>query len=439
MENEKKELLKLLKKDDIIVLGCSAGPDSMALLHVLRQIKKEIDILIVCAHVNHNVRKESKKELQFLEDYCKKNEYKFECMTIAQYGDDNFHNEARDIRYKFFEEIVNKYQANYLMTAHHGDDLMETVLMRIVRGSTLSGYSGFTKSKEKENYTILRPFITVSKDDIMTYNKKNKIPFATDKSNKKDTYTRNRYRKNVLPFLKKEDPNVHKKFLKYSNLLQLSDNYIEKQMIKEKNKAIKDNKLDIKVWKTLDQLFKLRIIYSMLEDYYQDDLILIADNHVNLIIDLINNKKSNSYIYMPNNVRVIKTYDIIEISRETDLIDSYEIELGQIAYLPNNKTIETISVQDKNDNNYCRLNLSDITLPLKVRTRKSGDKIKIKGMSGYKKVKDIFIDVKIPIKERDIMPIVVDAKEKIIWMPGIKKSNFDIPSNKKCDIILRYY
>ena len=93
----------------------------------------------------------------------------------------------------------------------------------------------------------------------------------------------------------------------------------------------------------------------------------------------------------------------------------------------------------ENNNNYIRINKSDVEFPLHVRTRKSGDKMKVKGLNGTKKIKDIFIDCKVPVSKRDLWPVVVDSKDRIIWLPGLKKSKFDVPKNKNCDIILKYY
>ena len=125
-----------LKDGDVVVLGNSYGPDSMALMDILLKLSEKIDISIVVAHVNHNVRSESFQEKDLLESFCMNKKVIFESMVIEQYGDDNFENEARTIRYNFFEDLIKKYNANYLFTAHHGDDLIETILMRIVRGST---------------------------------------------------------------------------------------------------------------------------------------------------------------------------------------------------------------------------------------------------------------------------------------------------------------
>ncbi len=432
-------LRKVLKKDDIIVVGVSTGPDSMALLYLLMEIRKKININIVCAHVNHNVRKESKDEAIFLEDYCKKNNIFFEAMKIEKYGDDNFHNEARTIRYDFFDNLVKKYHANYLMTAHHGDDLMETILMRIVRGSTLRGYGGFNSIIDKETYKILRPLIYATKSEIEEFDVKNKIPFFVDSSNLKDKYTRNRFRHTVLPFLKEEDKNVHEKFLKFSKMIYEYDDYINKIVSTKFSDIYKDNILDISKYLELEEVLKDKIIYNLLESIYYDDLILVNDRHVELIKKLISSNKKNSFIYLPNNIKISKTYNTLEVIREGENEDSYNIELTNYVELPNGKHLEIIEECDTNGNDICRLCSSDISLPLHVRTRKLGDKMSLKGTSGHKKIKDILIDAKIPMKDREKWPVVVDSNGTIVWIPGLKKSNLLKTKQEKCDIIVKYY
>lgn len=423
---------------DKIVVGCSTGPDSMALVDMLLKIREKYDLFLIIAHVNHNVRKESYEEAEFLKEYCELNRLAFESMIIEEYGDDNFHNEARNIRYNFFENLVHKYDADYLMTAHHGDDLIETVMMRIVRGSNLGGYAGFKSIIDMDGYKIIRPLISYTKSELEEYDRENDVKYYIDSSNDKDKYTRNRYRKNVLPFLKEEENDVHLKFLKFSNLLSDASRFIDKVRNKALNRVIVDGKVSIDKFLEEDEFLQKEILYYLLSDFYQDDLILVGDKHISIILDLITSKRANSFVNLPNDVIARKNYNYFELIRETEVISSYEVEFDNYVLLPNKHTIERIEDTSDNSNNICRLDSNEITLPLIVRSRRMGDKIKVKGLNGTKKVKDIFIDKKMSLSNRDIWPIVLDSKGNVVWIPGIKKSKFDKKKTDKYDIILKY-
>lgn len=425
---------------DIVVVAVSYGPDSMSLLHYINSLKAELDLVVVCGHVNHNVRKkESAQEKIELEDYCNNNGIIFESMIIEEYGEDNFHNEARSKRYKYFDEIVKRYKAKYLFTAHHADDLIETILMRIARGSTMHGYSGFSKVVDMDGYKIVRPFIEYTKAELLDYCHKNSLKFAIDASNEKDVYTRNRYRKYVLPFLKSEDPNVHEKFLKFSRTLQMYDDYINNELQDVISDVFKQDIININKFLKLNYLLQYRLINYALEKIYQDDLMLISDTHVNLIINLIHTSKPNAYIYLPNNVKAIKSYDVMSFVVEDESSNSYDVEILGHVNLPNGKNIVVVDEDNDTSNFVCRLSSDDVVFPLHVRTRTIGDKMEVKGMLGRKKLSDIFIDEKIPLHERDLWPVVVDSTDKIVWLPGLKKSKNDKQKDEKYDIILRYY
>ena len=425
-------------ENDKIVVGCSTGPDSMALVDMLLKIRDKYKLDLIIAHVNHNIRKESYEEAEFMKEYCEENNLIFESMVIEDYGDDNFHNEARNIRYNFFENLVHKYDANYLMTAHHGDDLVETVLMRIVRGSNLNGYSGFKSIVDMDDYYIVRPLIFYTKAELEEYDKENNVKYYIDSSNSKDKYTRNRYRKYVLPFLKEEEKDVHLKFLKFSNTLNEASKFIDKARNRAINRVIEDNKIIIDKFIEEDIYIQREILYYLLSDFYQDDLILLGDRHIDLILNLIHSNRANSFINLPNEVLARKNYNEFELVREIDSISSYEIEFDNCVMLPNNKKIEKIEDTSDNSNNICRLDSSEVVLPLIVRTRKIGDKMAVKGLNGTKKVKDIFIDKKISLEDRDKWPIVLDSSGKVVWIPGIKKSKFDKKKTDSYDIILKY-
>jgi len=424
--------------NDKIVVGCSTGPDSMALVDMLLKIRSKYNLNIIVAHVNHNIRKESYDEANFLKKYCLENNIIFESMVIEEYGDDNFHNEARNIRYSFFDNLVHKYDANYLMTAHHGDDLMETILMRIVRGSNLKGYSGFKEIVDMGDYKIVRPLINYTKKELEDYDNENNVKFYVDSSNIKDTYTRNRYRKYVLPFLKDEDKDVHHKFLKFSRTLEEASCFIDNVTNKTIKRVFEDNRILIDRFLLEDIFIQKEILYNYLNEFYQDDLILVCDRHIDLILGLMNSKKANAFVNLPNDVIAKKEYNYLELIREIDVISGYELEFNDYVLLPNNHNIKKINDTSDNSNNICRLNSEEVCLPLIVRSRRIGDRIMVKGLDGTKKVKDIFIDKKISITDRDSWPIVLDSKGNVVWIPGIKKSKFDKKKTDTYDIILKY-
>lgn len=426
------------KKDLNIVLGISGGPDSMALIEIFKNIRKIYKLNLICAHVHHNLREESDKEKEDLEDYCNKNNIIFEWMKIEKYGKTNLHSEGRTKRYEFFDEIIKKYNAQYLVTAHHGDDLIETVMMRIVRGSTLHGYSGFQRVTKKNDYKIIRPLLTMTKKDLIEYLEKNNIKYAIDVSNFDDEYTRNRYRKYMLPFLKKEDENVHIKFLKYSEVLQEYSEFVDKIIQKEKEEVFKNNVIDLNIFNKLDKLIQTKIIYSILDNLYKNSINLINDRHVNSIMNLINSKKVNCKTCLPKGVYFIKEYDKMLLEENKSLNSDYFEEIKDEIILPDNKLIEKIKFSDDNSNFTTRLNSKELSLPLFVRVRKSGDKMLVKKLNGKKKIKDIFIDSKISLRDRNSWPIVVDSKDNIVWLPGLKKSEFDKSKDAEYDIILRF-
>ena len=437
MKEVREYLNIILEKNTSVVVACSGGPDSMCLLNLVLEQREEKNLNIICAHVNHKMRIESEKEAEFVKEYCEKNKIIFEYMEITEYTEDNFHNQARIKRYDFFKEVLEKYQSKILLTAHHGDDLVETILMRIVRGSNLKGYLGFKKESKFLNYHIYRPLISITKNEIEKYNHDNNIPYVLDQSNEKDKYTRNRYRHQILPFLKNEDKEVHKKFLKFSEELINLENFLEKYMSNVLTEIIKDDTLDISLFQKQDEFVQQKIIEAMIAKIQENELFFMEDKHVLLIINLINNDKANSYIELPNNFIAVKNYNNFKIIKQSSS-NKYNMELKDINSLPNGKIIKKISTSNETSNYVIRLNSEELYLPLYIRTRLDGDKIATKHLVGRKKIKDIFIDSKIPSSKRDEWPIVVDSKDNILWLPGLKKSKFDKEITDKYDIILKY-
>lgn len=423
-----------LNRNDTVVIGVSSGPDSMCLLYILMEIRKKIGFNIVIAHINHKKRLESDEEEQFLETYAKEHDLVFESMQILNYKNDNFHKVAREKRYSFYKELIQKYNAPYLLTAHHGDDLIETIVMRLVRGSTLKGYKGISLISDMDNYLILRPLLYVTKNEIEEYVKENDIPYRIDNSNFSDKYTRNRYRKNVLPFLKEENKNVHLKFLKYSKLMEETNNYIEKILNNAYNNIYKDGSLDILSFLEQDLFIQKLLLEKVIQDNY-DDLGKIGDKHIDLLLNLIKRRKSGSMLNLPNSILCVIEYDVLKISKKKEYKD-YKILLEDGVVIPNGMKFIKYNGLD-NGNDTLHLMSSLVELPLYIRNKRDGDYIELKGINGKKKVSDIFIDLKVNKLERNNYPVVVDNSGKIIWIPKLKKSKYDSQKDEMCDIIIK--
>ncbi len=417
-------LKSLLKKGDTIILGCSGGPDSMCLLSLL--MKENINVIV--AHVNHHVRKESDEEYSYLKSFCEKNNITFEGLDLYNLPKDNFESIARKKRYEFYESLYKKYNAKYIMTAHHGDDEIETILMRITRGSNLPGYIGIKENDGK----YVRPLLKVTKEDIINYCDDNNIKYFVDKTNDEDIHTRNRYRKEILPFLKKENKNVHLKYLSFSEELSKYDEFINKYI--NKISDLKDNGyINIDVFLKQDDFIQERIIINEIKILQKDYELPVNNEVLTNIISLLKSNKANCEIDLYGNFVAQKSYNKFRIILKNEVDKFNEVFDG---YFENKLyIINKVDNSNKDSNDVIRLNSKDIKLPLIIRSRQASDFIDAKNL-GHKKVSEIFIDSKIPMDKRDLWPLLTDSDNQILWVPGIKKSKFAKDKDEMYDIIL---
>ena len=430
MKRELEFLEESITDNSKVIIACSGGPDSMCLLNLLIRLKTKKNLELIVAHVNHKLRSVSDDEAKMVEDYAKKNKVTFELQELdyqnAKFSEDDAHRK----RYKFFKSLIKKYKANYLVTAHHGDDLIETILMRIARGSNLNGYIGIKRVTQNEDYVTLRPLLSTTKDEIIKYNENEFIPYVIDESNDSLKYTRNRYRKNILPFLKNEDEYIHLKYLKFSEELEEYDNFVN-NYIKEKE-FIVDNQIVINKITNESEFIKRKTIELIVKSIQLNDYFNISDNQMNELLKLIYN--SNKSIDLNNNYIGINEYGYLKIIKKQnkeyqEIILDKDLEFLGFNFYYN--------CDNGNSSNNCiYLNSSDVTLPLKLRTRCNGDKMQVLNL-GTKKINDIFIDNKINKELRSNYPILVDAKNNIIWLPSLKKSQFCKDKSEKYDIIIK--
>ena len=406
---------KLIETDETIVVGVSGGIDSMVLLNVLYTLGYKL----VIAHVNHNVRVESKDELIFVSNYAKERNIPFESTVLERINGVNFQDEARRLRYEFFFDIARKYNATKIATAHHLDDLLETVLMRISRGSNLYGYGGIKPIIYYGGISLVRPLLCVNRKEIKKYQEEKNIPFMEDATNSKDKYTRNRYRHNVVPILVEENPNIYQNILRYSKQMYQAFDYIRKESkalyVKNKGEIFNEEFLN------LDDAIKLDYISYILEQ----NNIPCSYNKILLIRNMIVNRSPNGVVSISKDYDFIKKYSTSFISKKV-YNEDYEflLNLDEEAILPDGSIVKITRNIKNNSEIYLKLCYNTLVLPLKIRNRRDGDYFTFK--FGRKKIKDLFIDMKIPMDVRNSVPIVLDQSDNILGIPGIIKGPRDV-------------
>lgn len=420
-----------IEENSYIVIGCSYGPDSMVLLDIL----KKFNYNIVIAHINHNVREESNHEEKKLRAYARKHKILFETTKLGKHKIGNFEEKARNYRYKFYRKVLKKYNSKYLFTGHHGDDLVETILMRLMRGASFSGYKGFDAVVNMHNHFIVRPLYYYSKEDILNYANRNNVPFAHDHTNFENTYTRNKVRNNILPFLKEENQNIHEKFISFNKMINEYDLVFTKETDIILDKAY-NGYINLNEFLKYDYLYQKRILEKILLKKYKKNIKLIGTKHVDFIFNLIYSMKPNGYIYLPLNKKIIKEYNKLYIDDDIK-VKPYNKTLYDNLIVGNNKFYRDDSNKDGNTN-LIRLKVDEISMPLKIRTRKEGDLIKPINFNGRKKLKSLFIDNKIPLRERDKYPILVDSDDNILWVVNLSKSKYHKQKNEDYDIIIKH-
>ena len=302
---------KLIESGDKIVIAVSGGPDSMCLLDVLRKLKEKLKIEIVVAHVNHSIREEADSETLYIKEYCNKHDIeiyikKENVIELAKIDKIGLEEEGRKVRYKFFDEVLEKANANKIAIAHNMNDKAETVLMNIIRGSGSLGLKGI-EPKRDEKY--IRPLIEIQRSEIEEYCRINKLDPKHDKSNDDNTYTRNRVRNVLIPFLKENfNPNIINGINKLSIIMTEEQNYLEKIVnniyndvkIEEKPKTIV---LDLKKFNKEDVYIRKRLLFLAINKLFNNTK-NIEKIHIDDIIKLCERNIGNKYLTPNKNTKV---------------------------------------------------------------------------------------------------------------------------------------
>lgn len=311
----------LIENKDVIVIGVSGGPDSMALLNLLINLNKnkKIDAKLVVAHINHGIREEAEEETKFVEKFCRENDVpcyikREKVEELARKQKIGTEEAGRKLRYYFFEEVLEKEKANKIATAHNANDNAETILMNLMRGSGTSGLKGIEIKRDNK---YIRPILKVTRKEIEEYCDEMNLQPKIDKTNKENIYTRNKIRNELIPFIEKKfNPNIINSLNRLSEIASDEDEYIEKKVSEEYNKVlieenIGNNKIDGKEQVILD-LKKFnqeeKVIKNRLVRYTISKVLGTSQNiekiHVLDIVKLCENNIGNKFLVPNKKIKV---------------------------------------------------------------------------------------------------------------------------------------
>lgn len=405
-------MLKTIKEklnpffDHSWVVSVSTGVDSMVLLDLVRKL----DHPIIVAHFNHQKREASIEEAQYLKSYCESNGLIFE-YVILTIEDGNFQDQAHQLRKHHLERIAKHHQTPYILTAHHLNDLAETVLMKISRGSNLLGYSGLQTVSRQDNFVYIKPLLSFSKAQLYDYAKKANIQFFEDASNQDSLYTRNRYRKTIVPNLVEENPQFLDKVYQYSNHLYEAFSYIRKASKKYLNDH--QNRIQLQTFFLEDIVIQKDIIAALLESYEIEFNQLKIDS----ILSFLKTSGPNQSFTLNDTFILKRTYQKVMVTTVKESKPFNQVlDITAFNVLETMGFVTFLDVPSNSSFYEIKLCYNKLALPLVARSRLPGDVLEYS--FGKKKLKDYYIDHKIPLDIRDRDIIIADQTGRILSVLG---------------------
>lgn len=394
----------LLENCKTLGVAVSGGSDSMALLHFLNANKNKLKVNILVINIEHGIRGEaSKQDSAFVKKYCDENNIEIKCFEVdalkkSEEDKKSIETSARELRYEIFNELLKTNVVQKIAIAHHKDDQSESVLMHLFRGSGINGIAGMRVDRGDG---IIRPMLFTDKKDILKYLELNKIPYVTDETNHDLAYRRNFVRNEIFPKIEKAYPRFKESVINLSQDAYEDNLYLNK--IAKKFVVVRDNGVVITDAENIDTPILKRAIFLGLSELkvYKD----ITRKNINDIVKLVKEKQSGRQVNLIYNVIAYNDYGSLFLTKrqkEEKVLNSTEFKLGQIKvgdFIVRNELVENNDFKNKKANELF-VSSSLLEKGLVLRTRKDGDIFEKFG-GGTKKLKDYFIDKKIPQRQRD--------------------------------------
>jgi len=427
----------LISPGQKIVVAVSGGPDSVVLLHLLCQIRDNYGIELTAAHLNHTLRgEESDRDEDFVEQLAEKYGVRFisqksDVKGFAKKNKLSLEDSARRVRYAFLESVRQRLKFDVIATGHHANDQAETIIMNLARGAGIRGMGGIRNKRGK----VIRPLLFATRKEIEDYAHQLNIPYVTDSSNISQEYKRNRFRINVLPAIERAAGyDAVKTIARTGYIIQDAQDYLAyeaekayKQVVTEENanEIILDIVGFIAYFKIIQEIMLIRII----EDFFCCRE-CISIHLISRLIDLIQNGRSGSVIEIDQSLKVYKSGSSLAFIKNSEPIEEINIEIGKSYKIPGTLlTFSTCLIEEKkaalsfSGNPFVEyVDFSKLNGQLKIRSWLPGDWFIPLGMERKKKLKNFFIDEKVPVYKRHSVPVVTDSS-RIVWVAGKRLDN----------------
>ncbi|WP_409343903.1 tRNA lysidine(34) synthetase TilS [Paenibacillus sp. MBLB4367] len=441
---------RLLEPEDSVVVAVSGGPDSVALLHILFLLSGEWRFRLVVAHVNHQFRgEESDREAEQVRELSQQLGLPCEIGVVdvpayIRETGDNPQNAAREKRYEFLRQVAERYNASRIALAHHADDQAETVLMRILRGSGLSGLSGIHQRRIVKNVELIRPLLRIYKSEVLKHCELYGLAYSEDSSNAERKYMRNRVRLDLMPQLMQYNPQLPQALNRMADLAGTEDDYMEGEAKRAFDRLATAEAGGFhflrEAFAELHVALQRRLIKLILS-YLAKDQGLSDFITMEWIRSAIMQAEPTTMTHqIGERIFFVREYEVIRFTVNEAPAEGFHYivrpEGGEwvlpgtgwrVSAISDEYACEAAPLRDERrlgpEKDEIRFDLDELQFPLTVRNRNAGDRMELSGLNGTKKVKDIFIDDKVPPRLRDRLPLVVDVLGRVLWMPGRRSAH----------------
>ncbi len=429
---------RLIKSGDRVLLAVSGGPDSIALLYMMKDLSSILDFQIGVVHIDHKIRIDSHRDLKFVESECKKLDVPFFGREIYLFDGEksekkSLEQKAREYRYAAIMSIAKEMKYKLIATGHTKSDQAETLLMRIITGTNIRSLSGILMNRDGR---IIRPLLSLGRDEIMEYIRAHNLRFVEDITNRDRRYLRNQVRLDLIPYIKKRfNPNIEDALYSLAQdavsvrrLLDRSlSKYLKRVNCDKENSTVSFNRED---FIRIPNELRIYFMFDVLEMVGVERRIDLTN--LKTAMDAIINSRGSRYHRLSSDLVVRCEYGIVSLGRVMDILD---IEANLFDYEPliikkyGRYKIGWADIEldvkkgiVKSDNHPSITISSDkFGFPYTVRVFQEGDRIYSKYYKKDVKLKKIFINKKIPLRFRKILPIICSVDE-ILWVPGVVKS-----------------